>query len=125
VYKRQTLDRRHNKRTGKHALMIPVVHSEACTGCGKCEAACVVEEATIKILPFHIAQGKMGAFYRLGWEEKRKAGGSLVTPDLEHQYTLPEGQSYDYGGKGLIQEEVEDETPFSSNPLDTLRRGFK
>jgi len=120
-----TLDRRHNKRTGKHALMIPVVHSEACTGCGKCEAACVVEEATIKVLPFHIAQDKMGSFYRLGWEEKQKAGGSLVTPDPEHRYNLPAGQSYDFGGEGLIQEESKDESPFSSNPLDTLNGGLK
>jgi ferredoxin-type protein NapG len=120
-----TLDRRHNKRTGKHALIIPVVHSEACTGCGKCEAACVVEKATIKVLPFHIAQGEMGDFYRLGWIEKQKAGGSLVTPDPEHRYTLPPGQSYDFERRGLIQESSDDATPFDGNALDRLNGGFK
>lgn len=120
-----TLDRRHNERTGKHARIIPVVHSEACTGCGKCEAACVVEKATIKVLPHHIAQGEMGAFYRLGWEEKQKAGGSLVTPDFEHRYTLPEGQSYDFEGQGLIQQETRDETPFGGSALDRLNGGLK
>ena len=120
-----TLDRRHNQRTGKHALIIPTVHSDACTGCGKCEAACVVEEATIKVLPQHLAQGKMGDFYRLGWVEKQKAGGSLVTPDLQHNYTLPPGQSYDYEGVGLIQQESKNTPPFGNSALDTLNRGFK
>lgn len=120
-----TLNRSRNKRTGKHALILPVVHSDACTGCGKCEAACVVEKATIKVLPFHIAQGEMGAFYRLGWEEKKKAGGSLVTPDLEHRYTLPAGQSYEFEGRGLIQDDVVKDTPFGGNAQDALNRGFK
>lgn len=120
-----TLNRRHNDRTGKHAIFIPEVHSDACTGCGKCEAACVVEEATIKVLPFHLAQGKMGDFYRLGWEEKQKAGGSLVTPDPEHRYTLPQGQSYEFEGRGLIQEEAGEETPFGNSAVDALNRGFK
>lgn len=120
-----TLNRFHNKRTGKHALIIPVVHSDSCTGCGKCEAACVVEKATIKVLPLHLAQGKMGDFYRLGWEEKKKAGGSLVTPDLEHRYTLPQGQSYEFDGRGLIQDEAASDTPSAGSAQDALNRGFK
>jgi ferredoxin-type protein NapG len=32
--------------------------------------------------------------------EKEKAGGSLVAPDVEHQYNLPEGMKYE-SGKGL------------------------
>lgn len=120
-----TLDRRRNLRTGKHAFITPVVHSEACTGCGKCEAACVVEEATIKVLPIHLAMGKMGDFYRLGWEEKQKAGGSLVTPDLEHRYNLPAGQSYDFEGSGLIMQDAEvPRTPFGESALDALNKGF-
>ena len=120
-----SLTPQHNKRTGKHAFFIPVVHSEACTGCGKCEAACVVEKATIKILPIHLAQGEMGAFYRLGWEEKKKAGGSLVTRDLPHEYNLPEGQSYDYEGQGLNMDDASESTPFGNSPADALNRGFR
>ncbi len=85
----------------------------------------MVEKATIKVLPTHLAQGKMGDFYRLGWEEKKKAGGSLVTPDIQHQYTLPAGQSYDYEGVGLIQQKVEESTPFGNSALDALNGGFK
>ena len=118
-----TLELQHNKRSGKHALFIPVVHSSDCTGCGKCEEACILEEAAIKVLPIHLVKGMLGRHYRLGWKEKQKAGGSLVTPDAPHQYNLPEGMQYDYEGKGLIQEGQESqETPFSSNPLDTLNR---
>ena len=114
-----TLERQHNARSGKHALFIPVVHSEACTGCGKCEEACILERAAIKVFPIHLAQGELGGHYRLGWEQKERAGGALVTPDKEHRYNLPEGMRYDHGGEGLIEG---GEVPFSSNPLETLNR---
>ncbi|MEW8524482.1 MAG: ferredoxin-type protein NapG [Candidatus Thiodiazotropha endolucinida] len=119
-----TLDMQHNTRSGKHALFIPVVHSEACTGCGLCERACILEEAAIKVFPMHLAKGELGKHYRLGWKEKEKAGKSLVTPDTEHRYNLPEGVRYDLQGEGLIIEGEAEETPFSSNPLDTLNSGF-
>ncbi len=118
-----SLEMRHNPRSGKHAFFIPVVHSQACTGCGKCEQACILEEAAIKVFPHQLAQGQSGEHYRLGWEEKQKAGGALVTPDQIHEYNLPEGMSYDHAGEGLIIEESVDDTPFSSNPLETLKRG--
>ncbi len=119
-----TLDYQHNKRSGKHARFIPVVHSDACTGCGKCEEACILEEAAIKVLPMHLVQGAIGKHYRLGWEEKRKAGESLVTPDLQHQYNLPQGMDYSYEGEGLIFDAQPDTTPFADDPLKTLNRGL-
>jgi len=122
INKAITLEPRHNLRTGKHTLFIPVVHSDACTGCGKCEKACVLPEAAIKVLPQQLAKGQLGQHYRLGWEEKQKAGESLVSPDTQHQYNLPEGYRYDYEGKGLIKESEKNETPFSDNPLDTLNK---
>ena len=118
-----TLEMQHNARSGKHALFIPIVHSTDCTGCGKCERACILEEAAIKIFPLHLAKGIQGKHYRLGWQEKEKAGRSLVTPDVEHEYNLPEGMRYDYEGQGLIIEEQAAETPYSDNPLETLNRG--
>ena len=100
------------------------MHSDACTGCGKCEQACILDEAAIKVFPIELAKGMLGAHYRLGWEQKADAGGSLVTPDLPHQYNLPEGQRYDHGGEGLIMEDEakSPDSPFSKNPLDTLNR---
>ncbi|MDT3737085.1 MAG: ferredoxin-type protein NapG [Denitratisoma sp.] len=96
-----TLEPRVNARTGKHTLFIPVVHSDACTGCGKCEKGCPLEVAAIKVYPTELAKGEPGQHYRLGWVEKEKAGGSLVAPDVQHQYNLPEGMRYE-SGKGLL-----------------------
>lgn len=116
-----TLEYRHNPRSGKHALFIPIVHSNACTGCGKCEQACILEQAAIKVFPLDLAKGKASEHYRLGWEEKQRVGEALVTPDTPHQYNLPEGMRYEHGGEGLIMDEKAD-VPFSDNPLDTLNR---
>lgn len=118
-----TLEYRHNDRSGKHALFIPVVHSEACTGCGLCEQACILEEAAIKVLPAHLAKGKLGEHYRLGWEEKARKGEALVTPDTEHRYNLPEGVRYEHAGEGLIIEEAT--APEPSSAIDALNRGIE
>jgi ferredoxin-type protein NapG len=120
-----SLEYQHNPRSGKHALFIPVVHSDQCTGCGKCEEACILEEAAIKVLPTHLAKGEIGRHYRLGWEQKERAGGALVSPDQEHRYHLPEGLRYEHGGRGLIQEpipEPPEAAPIPDNPLDSLNR---
>jgi len=108
-----TLDLLNNQRTNKHTLFIPVVHSDACTGCGKCEKACPTEVASIKVLPLYMAKGQLSAHYRLGWVEKEKAGGSLVAPDAQHFYNLPEGVQYE-NGKGLSA------TPDAVPPAPTI-----
>lgn len=84
-----TLEQRHNPRTGRHAIFEPVVHAEVCTGCGKCERSCVLEEAAIKVLPVEIAQGQQDTHYRRGWEEKEKAGEELVPGIIDLPDRLP------------------------------------
>ncbi|HRF71537.1 MAG TPA: ferredoxin-type protein NapG [Accumulibacter sp.] len=89
-----TLEVRPNTRTGRHAMFIPTVHSEHCTGCGKCEKACVTEEASIRVLPTKLAKGSLGEHYRIGWEEKSKAGGHSLVEDkglVDLPDRLPEG----------------------------------
>lgn len=87
-----TLELHHNQRTGKHAIFVPTVHSEFCTGCGKCEKSCVLDVAAIKVFPVALAKGEMGKHYRLGWEEKAKAGKSLIDEQgiIELPTRLPE-----------------------------------
>lgn len=68
-----TLERSHNVRTGKHAVFMPTVHSSKCTGCGKCEKSCVLEESAIKVLPIALAKGRIGGHYRLA---------PTATPDI-------------------------------------------
>jgi len=60
IEKAITLEAQHNAGTGRHARLVPVVHAEACTGCGKCEKSCVLEEAAIKVLPVALAASRAG-----------------------------------------------------------------
>ena len=68
-----TIEYQQNKRTGKHAFMKPVVHSDPCTGCGMCERACVTEKASIFVLPRGVAMGRAGDNYIKGWDKKDDA----------------------------------------------------
>jgi len=65
-----TIEHQMNERTGKHAFLLPVVHSDICTGCGLCEKACVTEKPAIFVLPREYATGKAGDHYVKGWDEK-------------------------------------------------------
>ncbi len=78
-----TLVMHRNVRTGVHAVFEPRVNAELCTGCGKCERACVLEVAAIKVLPTQLAKGELGEHYRYGWKEKEKKGESLVPNKLD------------------------------------------
>ncbi len=84
-----TLDLIHNTRSGHHALFMPVVHAEFCTGCGKCEKSCVLPEAAIKVLPERLARGQLGEHYRLGWEEMNAKGGPVVEGIIDLPDRLP------------------------------------
>jgi ferredoxin-type protein NapG len=117
-----TLELRHNRRSDMHTYFIPTVNSDKCTGCGKCERVCVLPEPAIKVLPMALAKGMAGEHYRLGWEEKQQAGGSLVEPDPEHRYHLPEGFEYDYEGRGLVPAGAPEATPFPEDPLKSLNQ---
>lgn len=48
-----TMERRQSNGRG---YFEPTVHPQACTGCGKCEHACVTREASIKVLPLDLAR---------------------------------------------------------------------
>lgn len=86
-----SLEPQHDQRTGEHAKWIPVVHSEHCTGCGKCEKACVLDEAAIKVLPLSVARGELGYHYRFGWQERERAGQPLVPSSVPMDIRRPEG----------------------------------
>ena len=73
-----TLESRHNPRSDRHAMLLPTVHSDACTGCGKCEKSCVLPEPAIKVMPRQLALGALPAHYRKGWDEKARHGESLI-----------------------------------------------
>jgi len=77
-----TVEYTRNDRTGMHAILGPVVHSDHCTGCGMCEHACVTKKASIYILPRKLALGESSDRYIRGWEardEKRIENAPIET----------------------------------------------
>jgi ferredoxin-type protein NapG len=64
------IEHHKNERTGKHAFLLPIVHSDVCTGCGLCEKACVTEKPAIFVLPREHSMGRAGSHYVKGWDKK-------------------------------------------------------
>jgi ferredoxin-type protein NapG len=58
----------HPRKISKHAMFIPIVHSDACTGCGVCEKVCPTQKAAIRVVQPELVQGQIGDHYRLGWK---------------------------------------------------------
>lgn len=83
------LKEEHNARTGKHAMLLPIVDSDYCTGCGKCERACITKKAAITIIPREIVIGEINDNYVIGWEEGGDA--KLKDADTEIKMNLKKG----------------------------------
>ena len=69
-----TLEKQSNPRSDRHAMLLPTVHADYCTGCGKCEKSCVLEQPAIKVLPTAMARGELGAFYRKNVVQRSDVG---------------------------------------------------
>jgi len=69
----------HPRQLSKHAVFVPVVSSEACTGCGLCEKACPTEVAAVRIVQPALVQGRIGEHYRLGWKHESAAPAAAVS----------------------------------------------
>ncbi len=64
---------------GHHAIFMPTVHADKCTGCGKCEKSCVLpEESAIKVLPMRMASAQSAEHYRRGWEENNPLVDQII-----------------------------------------------
>ncbi len=92
----------HPRKLSKHAVFVPVVHSDACTGCGVCEKSCPLPEPAIKVLPPALAKGKLGEHYRFGWTTE-----NAITQEFDPAEVAPEDigsrlqESMDYLNEGL------------------------
>ena len=74
-----TLEQSHNARSGHHAIFMPTVHADKCTGCGKCEKSCVLPgESAIRVLPTRLARVDGAEHYRLGWENREAIVDELI-----------------------------------------------
>jgi ferredoxin-type protein NapG len=83
-----TLEYEVNQQTRRHANFLPVVHAEACTGCGMCEHACVMQRPAIRVLPPSVARGSLGDHYRFEGFSGTITGRESVTAtpgeDMDH-----------------------------------------
>lgn len=63
----------HPRLLSKHAMFVPVVMPDSCTGCGLCVHSCPTDRPSINIVDPEKFLGKIGDHYRLGWKEKLDA----------------------------------------------------
>jgi len=99
-----------NERTGKHAFLVPVVHRDACTGCGICEERCITEEAAIKVMPLAVVSGKTGSHYLRGWLAEQSQGQDAMRADIPTKAAGPnrsaEGTAQSYLNEGIELDEA-------------------
>ncbi len=92
------------RQLSRHAMLLPIVHSEACTGCGICEQACPTEQAAIKVMPADLIQGQIGEHYRLGGRRR-----GAVSPKSESDQAPAEssfGQEKQVPGLDYLNQEA-------------------
>lgn len=78
------LEFQSQERTAKHAFFLPKVRGATCTGCGRCENACVMDSPAIRVLPREIAVARGAESYRIGWRED-----TVITGDFPAAQQAP------------------------------------
>lgn len=94
-----------NERTGKHAYLTPEVSSDACTGCGLCERACITEKPAIRVLPLDFATGAVGSHYQKGWENGQETLVAVEEEKPENNETSQETLDYLNNTDELLNDE--------------------
>jgi ferredoxin-type protein NapG len=90
----------------KHAKFEPMIHSDACTGCGKCEYACPTEQAAIRVLRPEYLKGKLGEHYRPAVDGKFQTqtihSGTDIAPEYKptHKQQVPGLDYFNQKNKG-------------------------
>jgi len=93
-----------NERTGKHALLMPVVDSDYCTGCGKCENACVTKKPAIFVLPPSF-KGEVSDRYIKGWDSQDDKRLENISSEVETKTGITTKSASDYLNRGSLLDE--------------------
>lgn len=75
----------HPRLLSKHAMFVPVVQPDKCTGCGLCVHSCPTDKPAINIVDPKAFLGKLGDHYRLGWKESDDARAIPDAPMTDSQ----------------------------------------
>ncbi len=73
------------RQMSNHAMFLPVIQPENCTGCGLCVHSCPTDIPCINILDPRNFLGKLGDHYRLGWKEADDARAIPAAPMVDAQ----------------------------------------
>lgn len=113
------------RQLSKHAMFVPLVLAEACTGCGLCEKRCPTDVSAIRVLDPAQVQGRIGEHYRLGWRHGQTQPDAVDVGGADgHSPQAPASGApsrSDAGGQGRSPDGPAAQKPAAS-PLDYLNR---
>jgi ferredoxin-type protein NapG len=85
----------HPRGLSKHAVFVPVINPNKCTGCGLCTWSCPTQKPAINILDRETFLGHIGDHYRLGWlEDQPHDPAPLKRPISREDEAKPTGVDY-------------------------------
>ena len=92
----------HPRRISKHAMFVPLVHSNACTGCGICEKVCPTKKPAVRVIQPDLVQGQIGDHYRLGWTIDTPITQDFKTDDSDRTGNDTPAPSLDFLNEGAL-----------------------
>lgn len=72
----------HPREISKHAVFVPTITPDKCTGCGMCTHSCPTDVPAINVLDRARFLGRIGEHYRLGWKSDQPHHPGVVEPKL-------------------------------------------
>ena len=94
----------HPRELSKHAVFVPEIRPEKCTGCGLCIKSCPTDKPAVRIHDPERTLGEIGRHYRLGWLEADDPKNQRSAPEPDAK---PEEESAPFAsGLDYLNQEV-------------------